>query len=311
MIKYTTQKGQFIKRCPCSPEAVSCGYFNINLHTGCPYDCSYCILQTYLETKEPVFFTNFDKLISELDERSKTEQYMRIGTGELSDSLAYDGETNYSTKILKIFSEYPDILFEFKTKSSNIENLIKFGNIKKNIIIAWSLNPKTIIENEEHFTHSLKKRLEALNIVQQEGFKIAIHFDPLIFFDNWKHEYRELILEISKYLDPSNVAWWSLGALRFPSSLKDHIFRHKKSILFEGELIKGYDGKYRYFKPQRTEMFLFVKKQIEAIISKDLPIYLCMEDEEVWEEVFPNIKADQFTINKYLYESALFHKIKK
>ncbi len=114
MIKYTTQKGQFVKRCPCSPEAVSCGYFNINLHTGCPYDCSYCILQTYLDTKEPVFFTNFDKLIEELDFASKTEKYLRIGTGELSDSLAYDKETNYSTKILKIFSEYPDILFEFK-----------------------------------------------------------------------------------------------------------------------------------------------------------------------------------------------------
>ena len=305
MIKYTTQKGQFVKRCPCSPEAVSCGYFNINLHTGCPYDCSYCILQTYLDTKEPVFFTNFDKLIEELDFASKTEKYLRIGTGELSDSLAYDKETNYSTKILKIFSEYPDILFEFKTKSANIGNLIKFGNIKKNIIIAWSLNPKSIIETEEHFAVSLKKRLEALKIVQEAGFKVALHFDPLILFDNWKEEYRQLIIEISKYLDPSKVAWWSLGTLRFPLSLKEHIFRHKKSILFEGELIKGYDGKYRYFKPLRIEMFLYVKKQIEEIISSTLPLYLCMEDDEVWNEVFPNIKADQFTINKYLYESAL------
>jgi len=261
-ITYATQKGQFIKECPCSPEVISCGYFNINLHTGCPYDCSYCILQTYLETKKPVFFTNFNKLICELNDISKTKKYLRIGTGELSDSLAYDEETNYSTKILKIFSEYPDIVFEFKTKSANIKNLIKFGNIRKNIVVAWSLNPKNIIEDEEYLTASLKDRLMSLKTIQKSGFKIAIHFDPILLFNNWKESYKQLIFEISKYLEPSKLAWWSLGTLRFPSSLKDYILKHKNSILFEGELIKGNDGKYRYFKPLRTEIFLYIKKQL-------------------------------------------------
>jgi spore photoproduct lyase len=304
MIEYTTQKGQFIKRCPCSPEVVSCGYFNVNLHTGCPYDCSYCILQTYLSSKEPVFFTNFDKLKAELEYVSKTEKYLRIGTGELSDSLAYDTETNYSKQILDIFNKYPDIIFEFKTKSANISNLLKYGNKNNNIVVAWSLNPQSIIDAEEHYTVSLKQRLEALKLVQDQGFMVALHFDPIIFFKAWKDEYRGLIKEISKYLIPSKVAWWSIGALRFPTSLKNHIFKHKNSILFEGELIKGYDGKYRYFKPLRTEMFLYIRQEIEKIISKELPLYLCMEDEEVWNEVIPKIKAEQFEINKYLYESA-------
>lgn len=306
MIKYNEQRGQFIKRCPCSPEVVSCGYFNVNLHTGCPYDCSYCILQTYLETKEPVFFTNFDKLKEELKIVSKTEKYLRIGTGELSDSLAYDYETKYSKKILDIFSDYPEIIFEFKTKSANIKNLLDYGNPKKNIIIAWSLNPQSIIEKEEFFTVSLKQRLEALKTVQENSFKVAIHFDPIIYFENWQEEYSKLIKDISKYLDVSKLAWWSIGALRFPSSLKEHIFKHKESILFEGELIKGYDGKYRYFKPMRLEMFSYIRKEIEKIISKDLPLYLCMEDEEVWKAVIPEIKPEQFIINKYLYESAVF-----
>jgi spore photoproduct lyase len=306
LIEFKTQKGQFIKRCPCSPEVVSCGYFNVNLHTGCPYDCSYCILQTYLKTKEPVFFTNFDKLKEELKTVSKTEKYLRIGTGELSDSLAYDLETNYSKKIMDIFSKYPEIIFEFKTKSANIKNLLNYGNPVKNIIVAWSLNPQTIIEREEFFTVSLRKRLEALKTVQEKGFKVAIHFDPIIFFKNWEEEYKILIKEIEKYLDISMLAWWSLGALRFPASLKEHIFKHKDSILFEGELIKGWDGKYRYFKPLRVEMFSYIRDEIGKTISKDLPLYLCMEDEEVWEAIFPKIIPEQYSINKYLYESALF-----
>ncbi len=303
MIQYTEQKGPFVKQCPCSPEVVSCGYYNLNLHTGCPYDCSYCILQTYLETKEPIFYNNFDKLITDLDNLNRTESDVRIGTGELSDSLAYDYETDYSRKILEIFSDYPNIFFEFKTKSDHIRKIIHFGN-PGNIIVAWSLNPQTIIRREERGSASLKQRLSALRTVQENGFKVALHFDPLLFFENWKWEYTELVREISKYLDPGRLAWWSLGALRFPHTLRQHIFSHADSILFEGELIKGLDGKYRYFKPLRMELFAYLISQIRKTISDSVPLYLCMEDRDTWQQLLPEIEPEQAIVNRYLYDAA-------
>ncbi|MEN8154940.1 MAG: spore photoproduct lyase family protein, partial [Acidobacteriota bacterium] len=251
-------KGNFFKECPCSPEAVSCGYYNINLHTGCPYSCSYCILQTYLETKDPVFFTNYEKAVSELNEAQKHLKYLRVSTGELSDSLAYDRETNFSDQIFSVMKKFPDIVFEFKTKSANVDNLLKRAP-KKNIVVSWSLNPEQIIKREEPGTASLKERLIAMERVQDHGYKISIHFDPLILAEGWKGLYRELIEKIGGIVKSESIAWWSLGALRFPESLKHHIFKHKNSRLFYGELIKGYDNKYRYFKPLRRELFRFVR----------------------------------------------------
>jgi spore photoproduct lyase len=305
MIRFEKQKGKFIKHCPCTPDVISCGYYNINLHTGCPYCCSYCILQAYLETTEPIFFTNLEDMEKELTGISHTQKHLRIGTGELSDSLALDPQTHYSHKILSIFEKFPHIVFEFKTKSTHVEDLLNYGKKLKNIVVSWSLNPREVVEREELLTPDLFSRLKAIEKAQNHGYKIGIHFDPIVIFDGWQTAYLELIKEISKIIDPERIAWWSLGALRFPYSLREHIFKYRDSRLFEGELIKGHDGKYRYFKPLRLELFRYMKQKIQEHISKEVPLYLCMEDKEVWEEVFPEIPPDEDDVNKYLYESAL------
>jgi len=304
MIKYTSQKGQFIKHCPCTPDVVSCGYYNMNLHTGCPFCCSYCILQAYLDTKNPIYFTNFLDMEDELNTAAHTHQYLRIGTGELSDSLALDLHTNYSHKILSIFEKFPNILFEFKTKSTHVENILNYGKFLDNIVIAWSLNPQEVIEREELLTPDLLARLKAIEKVSQYGYKVAVHFDPIIFFDGWERAYLELIQSISRIINPAQIAWWSLGTLRFPYALREHIFKHQNSRLFEGELIKGHDSKYRYFKPLRLELFHFNKKHIQNLISQEVPLYLCMENEEVWQEILPHLSPDELEVNKYLYRSA-------
>ena len=67
MVKRPSGKERFVKHCPCSPGAVPCGYFNLNLQSGCPFDCSYCILQAYLDDKEQaVVYTNWADLEAEL-----------------------------------------------------------------------------------------------------------------------------------------------------------------------------------------------------------------------------------------------------
>jgi len=310
MMRFEEQKGKFVKHCPCTPDVVPCGYYNLNLHTGCPFRCSYCILQAYLETMEPIVFTNIQNMEKELHDISQAQKNLRIGTGELSDSLALDPQTNYSQKILSIFEKFPHIVFEFKTKSIFIENILNYNYEKtlKNVVISWSLNPQEVIKREELLTPDLVSRLRAIQKVQRKGYKIGIHFDPIVIFDGWKVAYEELVKKIAEVIDPSTIAWWSLGALRFPYSLREHIFKYRDSRLFEGELIKGHDGKYRYFKPLRLELFHYIKKKILSLISSEVPLYLCMEDKEVWEEVFPKIPPNEEAVNRYLYESALREK---
>lgn len=303
MIDYRIQKGNFIKHCPCSPETVPCGYYNLNLHTGCSFGCSYCILQAYLETKDPVFYTNLDDMEAELNAFVPEHSYLRIGTGELSDSLAFEPLTGYAPKIMDIFRKFPEVVFEFKTKSANVQHVLQYPDTLPNIVISWSLNPESVILLEEPQTPNLNTRLGALKAVQKKGYKIGIHFDPMLAVENWQARYTELITKIAQVAQPDRIAWWSLGTLRFPYSLREHILKHKDSQLFSGELIKGFDGKYRYFKPLRLEMFRHARDTIRRLVGPDVPLYLCMEDPETWADIFPEIKADEDTVNRYLYDA--------
>lgn len=306
MLKEAVQKGAFVKHCPCAPGSVPCGYFNLNLQSGCPFDCSYCILQAYLDDKDQgVFYTNWADLEAELRGFLAANREVRIGTGELSDSLAFENVRPGARRLLELFRDFPETVFEFKTKAVTVQALLDVKDPPGNIVVSWSLNPSPLIRGEERRTPSLDRRLQALAAIQAKGYAVGIHFDPLVLFSGWQEHYRELIRALSRVVRPGRVAWWSLGALRFPPELKKHIFRRRGSQLFWGELIEGRDKKYRYFMPQRLELFAFIKDEIRAGISRHLPLYLCMEGTDTWKEILPELPADEGSINGYLYAAAL------
>ena len=298
------QESSLLKPCPCSPGAVACGYYNLNTLSGCPYDCSYCILQGYLADKKPQSMPGLDRLEKDL-ETLKNLPFPRVGNGELADSLAFPQALEQVPLLLAALRRRPRVVFEFKTKSANIAPLLA-ENPAPNIVAAWSLNPQVIAKLEEKGAPALQERLAAMLAVQERGYRIALHFDPLVIFPGWPELYRGLVRQIAAAgIRVEAIAWWSLGSLRFPAGLVEHIFRHRDSMLFYGELVDGFDGKYRYFKPLRLELFRKLKKMIQAVFSTEIPLYLCMEDDEAWAEIFPECQADSAEINRRLYQRVI------
>jgi spore photoproduct lyase len=120
------EKYDFVKKCPCTSGVVNCGYSIMNLGMGCIYDCSYCFLQGYQNIPGIVIPYNIDDYLQD-EKIGRSAQgffkYKRIGSGEFTDSLVFDHITNFSTSIINYFKNKKDIFFEFKTKSSNIQNL--------------------------------------------------------------------------------------------------------------------------------------------------------------------------------------------
>lgn len=123
---------------------------------------------------------------------------MRIGTGELSDSLGWDSETGYSRRIIRLFRNFPKMVFEFKTKSAAVGNLLKLPRIPSNLVFGWSLNPPAIIRGEERGTPSLDERLGAMEALQERGALLAIHFDPLLILEGYAGLYRALVRRIRR-----------------------------------------------------------------------------------------------------------------
>lgn len=283
----TRYKGRMLKPCPGTPNVICCHYQILNPIVGCPLDCTYCALQMYFKNPLITIFANIEDLMTEMDQKLplKPQWLYRVGTGELTDSLAADEITGMSKILVPYFADKENILFELKTKSNRINNLLNLDH-GGHTVVAWSLNPQVIVDKEEHGAASLEERLDAARLCQNAGYRLAFHFDPLIHYPGWEKDYKDLIAAVFERVDPRRIVWISLGTFRYSPSLKPIIKqRSPQSRIIYEEFIPGQDGKMRYLKPIRIAMYSEVLSQIRSH-DQNVFIYLCMESTDVWEKVF-------------------------
>jgi spore photoproduct lyase len=287
-IYLTRHKGEFLKKCPGSDGQVCCNYFVINFASNCPMDCSYCYLQEYLADNPTLkVFSNIGDLLLEADQLLSRHRgaFFRIGTGEITDSLALDPYIGFSGEVIPFFAEQPNVLLELKTKSDCVEGLLRLDP-KGRVVVSWSLNPQPVIDRHEHGAASLAKRLNAARRCQQAGYRLGFHFDPMIEYPDWEKDYQQMVEETFATVDWRRVSWLSMGVLRNTPGLKRKIReRFPGTRLLSGEQIPCADGKFRYFHALRVQMY----RQMLYWIRRAAPtvqVYLCMETKEVWRQVF-------------------------
>ncbi len=285
-------KGSFFKRCPGAKKGLACcNYFVLNLGLQCDMNCSYCYLQSYLNTPVLTFYSNIEDAISEMREMAveHPEKSYRVGTGETIDSLSLDPITLYSKDLMEFFYDFPQWKLEFKTKSDHVDQFLNFKH-QSNIIVSWSINPEMIVSNEEHGTASLKKRLQAARKCVEKGFPIAFHIDPVIWSPDWKENYLGLVDEICEQFSPEQLPYISLGALRYQPEQKLMMrerFGYNSQVL-RGEMHPGKDGKLRYDSQLRTQMFQTILDRFKSH-SPLWKVFLCMETPENWLNTFSEV----------------------
>ena len=288
-------RGKFFKECPGTKEYNCCGYQVLNIGMNCPMDCVYCILQAYLNNPWLSFFVNVNDLFIELDEAGVREQdnVFRIGTGEFTDSLALDSITGLSRHLVDYFSRAENSILELKTKSAVIGNLADLDH-GGNTVVAWSLNSPVIMRQEEIRTATLDERLAAARQCVEWGYRLAFHFDPIIWHNGWEEGYAATIRKLFNAVPADSIAWISMGALRYLPPLKTiATSRFPGSRFFFEEFVEGLDGKARYFRSQRVEMYKLIAGEIKKYMSEKTCLYFCMESDAIWKEVLGFSPAEQ------------------
>lgn len=279
LLKKTSKK--IFGLCPvASPDTLCCKLNTIDAVESCSFACSYCTIQTFYGS-EAVFDKDFkdklDKIIIDPD------KYMRFGSGQSSDSLIWGNKYNVLGDLLDFAEKNPNILLELKTKSDNIECLLDMS-VPRNIVCTWSLNPDTIISNEEHLTPGLNSRLEAARRAADKGIKTGFHFHPMIFYKNWERDYSEIIVRIKDLFKPEEVLFISFGTVTFIKPVIKKIRENGGySKILQMPFSKDPKGKLTY--PDEIKIKLY-KHIYSAFYGFDTYYYLCMEKKAVWDAVF-------------------------
>ncbi len=305
-VVHEINKGEFWKPCPGTAKGyLCCGYQILTPLTGCGMYCRYCVLQAYLGNQSQVVFDNFSDLENEVcGKLAKTPGVVRFGTGEFADSLYLEKSLGLSGRIAKVLDPFPSVLVEFKTKSANAALLAGVRNPRK-VVAGFSMNTPRMISLFERGTASLAARLDCARRCLDSGLWVAFHFDPIFRYPGWKEEYLDVVNKIfDSVADTSRIAWWSLGGFRSSPALKTLLEKTGEHLpLFAmGELVQGEDGKIRYYRPIRVEFYSAFREMVEKRNPK-IPLYLCMESPEVWEQA-GMIDRIPYGLHRYLDDRA-------
>ncbi|MBU8922474.1 MAG: radical SAM protein [Bacteroidales bacterium] len=277
----THLQGAFIKDFPVTPGAPPCGEKYIVTMANCPFFCSYCYLQSYLEHDRITVFTDTDRMKEEIAATISCDRPARMTTGEFGDSLALDSITGITLDILPLFEGTGTIL-EVRTKSDSIDHLIPPAG--DHLMMTWTLSPQEAISREEPGTATLARRLKSIEKAVRAGTRVSVRLDPVIPSYYTAESYFGLVRDIRAAAGKGGIRRFELGIVRFPPGLWE-IAAGKKSggRLIKGEYFNDLEGKKRYYRPERVRIY----RELGMMVREEFPeaaIELSMEDREVWED---------------------------
>jgi spore photoproduct lyase len=279
----TNPEAKILGDCPvASDKTLCCNLETLDAVRNCGLDCSYCSIQSFYSGNEVIMDTDFGKklLAIEID----SEKIYHIGTGQSSDSLMWGNKEGILDDLTKFAKKNPNVILELKTKSANIDYLLK-NNYPRNIITTWSLNTPTIIDNEEHKTAALHLRLQAARKIADKKRLVGFHFHPMIHYDNYQNDYKEVVDLVLNTFSPEEVALVSIGTITFTKKvIKEIRSRDIKSKILQMPF-EEVAGKFSYPDSIKEEMFSYLYEAFKPWHGKVF-FYLCMEPAFLWPKVF-------------------------
>lgn len=277
------KEGLGLGACPVASESTRCcNLLTLDAVESCGFDCSYCSIQSFYNENKIGFDKNFKEKLKNLN--LDPEEIYHIGTGQSSDSLMWGNREGILDALFEFALKHQNVILEFKTKSDNISYFLE-NEVPSNIIVTWSLNTPTIIENEEHLTATLDKRIESARKLADKGVLVGFHFHPIVHYENYLNEYEKVYKTLLDKFKPHEVVLVSLGTLTFIKPvIKKLRTRELKSKILQMPFCDA-SGKTSYPLEIKKEMFKHAY-DIFAPWHGKVYFYLCMEDHSLWKEVF-------------------------
>jgi DNA repair photolyase len=197
---------------------------------GCRFMCSYC----YVDRRDPATFPKlYDDALKVVDLIDRTmnnlstarDLFAKVNGKDLeryrdprhSPYVTFDlgcdsdctldnqltANPSYPGHIIDIInkvSEIPEAMISFATKSSEIDNFIKYIRNPEMCRIRLSMMPEHHRQTLEMNTSKIEDRLQAINQLVDAGFEVHINLSPIVVTEHMAKEYADLLSYINNSL---------------------------------------------------------------------------------------------------------------
>lgn len=251
-------------------------YFSHMLN--CIYDCRYCFLQGMYRSAHYVLFVNFEDFITDIQNIASQypDEEVYFFSGYDCDSMALESVTQFVKLFLPVFSKLPSNKWlELRTKSIQVNPLWQEEAIP-NCVVAYSFTPNNISKALENKVPPVASRIKTMVKLQEQGWKLGIRFDPVIYHENYRDSYEELFAQIFQQIDAEKLHSVSLGSFRLPKNMFQQMERlYPDEKLFANPMVEK-NGLISYQEKTHLEMMDFCSQKLTNYIPKDI-FFPCYE----------------------------------
>lgn len=244
-------------------------YFSHMLN--CLYDCRYCFLQGMYRSAHYVIFVNYESFQEAIANTAMQypDEALWFFSGYDCDSLAYEPVTNFTREFMPLFARHSNAHLELRTKSLQIRSLLKSEPIN-NCIVAFSFTPDEVSQALEHGVPTVDKRIDAMVKLQNQGWRLGLRFDPMIYHDAFEANYQHLFKQIFSRLSAESIHSVSLGTLRTPKAFHQNMVNlYPEEKLFAARLEEN-NGMISYHRALEERMTAFCYDQLMQYIPQSL-----------------------------------------
>ena len=248
--------------------------------SGCTASCLYCYLVcNYNKCAYLRLFVNREQMLEKIVKTSlKSEKELTFEIGSNSDLILENTITNNLVWTIENFKNTEKGKLTFPTKFDMVEPILPLEH-KGKIIVRMSVNPEEIINRVEFGTSRLQGRIEAINKLKEAGYQIGILIAPVIFVENWKELYLQLIQRLESELS-SKVKKDVFFEIIFMTYSYVHIKINEEAFpnaidLYNKDKMTGRGrGKYWYKNEIRQEGEKFFREKMKQYFPNNEIIYI-------------------------------------
>jgi spore photoproduct lyase len=255
----------------CKPSAD----YQFSLSSSCPANCEYCYLQT-TQGEKPFMkiFLNIEEILENIQTYidGNMPNLTFFECASITDPIALEHLSGNLKRCIEFFGESTNGRLRLVTKFDDVDPFLKLKH-NKHTKFRFTLNSRYVIDNFEHNTSSFQERIDAVKKIATAGYPIGFIIAPIMIYDNWKVEYKELFekLKIALNYYHEEISF-ELIQHRFTKAAKQLIVQRFKNTKLdmdeEKRLLKwGPYGKFKYvYQKSDSED---IKKYISELINNN------------------------------------------
>ncbi len=248
--------------------------------SGCTASCMYCYLVcNYNKCAYLRLFVNREEMLEKIIKTAeKAEKDLTFEIGSNSDLILENTITNNLIWTINNFKDTKKGKLTFPTKFDMVDDLLPLEH-KGKIIVRMSVNPKEIINKVEFGTSRLDGRINAINKLKEAEYEIGILIAPVIFVENWKELYLELIKELEAKLsnEVKKDVFFEVIFMTYSyvhTKINEEAFPNAIN-LYNKEIMTGRGkGKYWYKEEMRKEGEAFFREELKRYFPNNKILYI-------------------------------------